>query len=75
MSAVCGQAASLPLTFTRPRPLYTFKLVMKNPALIVILLVVCMHKFAEGMAKADPGELEDALNAVLEQSDSTLGKC
>ena len=75
MSAVCGQAASPPLSFTRSRPLDTLKLVMKNFARIVILLVVCMLKYAEGMAKGDPGELEDALNAVLEQSDSTLGKC
>ena len=39
---------------------------------VVMLMTVCMQ-LVDGMAKGDPGELEDALNEVLENVDSTPG--
>ena len=45
---------------------------MKFMLTVVMLMTVCMQ-LVDGMAKSDPGELEDALNDVLENVDSTPG--
>ena len=45
---------------------------MKFMLTLAMLMIVCMQ-LADGMAKSDPGELEDALNEVLENVDSTPG--
>ena len=47
---------------------------MKFMLTVAMLMTVCMQ-LVDGMAmaKSDPGELEDALNDVLENVDSTPG--
>ena len=41
--------------------------------LTMAMLMTVRIQLVDGMAKSDPGELEDALNEVLENVDSTPG--